>query len=178
MSQVVVDIFGDIVAKVSAAVTPALQLFNPAIVGVNYLYGVPLEIIKVLTQWTASETYEPLKYPLVALFQPFDEVMGNNKGLAEEINVRVIIAGLTLAEWSTPDRYLNNFKPILYPIYDELMKQIFTNPLILSLPNQVKHTKIDWPFWDDGTGKNPFNDKLDVVEIKNMKLNIQPPSGC
>lgn len=172
-SAVLVDIFGDIVARISAKLTPLLQTVNPNIIGVNYLYGVPLEISNVLTDWTKSETFEPKKYPLIALFQPFEEVNGREAGLAGIDRVRIIIAGLSNADWLTPERYTNNFKPILYPIYDELIEQIYFEPRISSLMRKAEHTKIDWPFWDDGKGKNPFSDKLDIIEIKNLKLNVR-----
>lgn len=171
MSKAFVDIFGDVVASTSAVVTPKLQLINTDIVGVNYLYGPPLEIIKILTQWTASDTFEPKKYPLVALFQPFDEVNGPI-GFASINDIRFIIAGLTTTDGYTADRYANMIKPILYPIYDELMNQLYYNSNIDSVKGQIVHTKRDWPFWDDGKQANPFNDKLDVLEIINMKLNI------
>lgn len=171
MSKAFVDIFGNVVAATSVIVTPKLQLINPDIVGVNYLYGPPLEIIKILTQWTASDTFEPKKYPLVALFQPFDEQNGPI-GFASINDIRFIIAGLTTTDGYTSDRYANMIKPILYPIYDELMNQLYYNSNVDSVKGQIAHTKRDWPFWDDGKQANPFNDKLDVLEIINMKLNI------
>lgn len=179
MSPVLVDIFGDIVGKVSAKLTPILKGTDdvpgplPNIINVNYLYGVPLEINKILTQWSASEEFGPKKYPLIAVFQPFEEQSGKEAGLASIDRVRIIIAGLSNAEWTTQDRYAYNFKPILYPIYEELLNQIYFDNRISSLSRQLEHLKIDWPFWDDGKNKNPFNDKLDIIELKNTKLNVR-----
>jgi len=80
---------------------------------------------------------------------------------------------LTDAESYTPDRYNINFYPVLYPIYSELLNQIDLDIRTLTQGKDlIPHTKIDWPYWDAGKETNPFNDRLDVVEIKNMKLKL------
>lgn len=181
MNDSVVQILGDIVAKVNTVLMPKLSLVtigeppvNRGIENVNYLYGPPKEIIKTLTAWTASDTYGPKKYPLVAVFQPFNEGKGQQVGVNGVDNLRIIIAMGTVADALTPARYTNNFYPILYPIYEELLRQInFDTRIITQSESLIQHTKVDWPYWDDGNDKNPFNDRLDVIELKNMKLNFK-----
>lgn len=175
MSPVLVDIFREIANNVNGAVLASLQTVNGNIVNVNYEPGVPKAINKKLEQWTNSETFEPKKYPLIGLIQPIDEVNGNNIGLAETGNIRIIICGLSQAEWDTTTRYENNFKPILYPVFDELLNQMFLSPyFLITDPNNISYTKRDWPFWDDGKDTNPFSDILDIIEInfKSLKINL------
>lgn len=178
-SQALVKIMGEIVGKVNTKLMPSLSTLtidgvNRGIVNVNYLYGPFEEIVKQLTQWTASDTYEPKKYPLVAVIQPFNEVSGAEIGIAAVDDLEIIIATGTIAEAYTPTRYDVNFYPVLYPIYDELRNQIDLDPRTLTKGvDLIPHTKIDWPYWDAGKGTNPFNDRLDVVEIKNMKLKVR-----
>lgn len=170
-SPVLVDIFGDVVSRVSTAKLAQLKTVKPEILAVNYLYGMPLEITSVLTRYTDT----PEKYPLIALLQPFDEVSGDITGMAETGNLRFIFAAIAEKQWLTPERYEKNFKPILYPIVDEFFNQMYLDPkfLIGDVLN-ISYTKRDWPFWDDGKDKNPFNDVLDVIEInlKSLKINI------
>jgi|ERR1051325_6784304 hypothetical protein len=176
MNDSLVSIVGDIVGKVDTELMPTLSTLtinsvNRGIENVNYMYGPFKEIVKRLTQWTASETYEPKKYPLVALVQPFNEVSGSQVGVAAIDDLTIFIAMLTDAESYTPTRYDINFYPVLYPIYYELLKQIdFDKRIMTQGKDLIQHTKVDWPYWDAGKEKNPFNDRLDVIEIKNMKL--------
>lgn len=168
-SPVLVDIFGDIVTATSAKVTPLLKVVKPEVLAVNYLYGMPLEIVKVLTQYVDT----PQKYPLIALFMPIQEINGTDIGIAETGNLRFVIAGFSQQNWRTSERYANNFKPILYPILDEFLNQMFLDRrLFIADVGQIDYTKKDWPFWDDAKDKNPFNDILDVIEINFTKLKI------
>lgn len=171
-SQQFVKVLGDIVQKVSDVVTPQLTVYDPTIVGVNYLYGPFKEIVKVLGEWNGT-SFANKKYPLIALLQPFDEVKGGRPDLDSVDRVRIIIARQSDPKWLTAYRYEKNFIPVLYPIYDELIKQLAYNKLTASQVNKIPHTKIDWPYWDNGQDNNPFNDWLDIIEIKDMKLNIR-----
>lgn len=171
-SQVLVNIMGDIVAKVSAKLTPQLQVYDSTIVNVNYQYGPPKQIINTLQGWNGTSLSQA-KYPLVALFQPFEENKGADPGLDAIDNIRIIIARQSDPTWLPPKRYETNFLPVLYPVYDELMRQLYFDPRISSLIGQIKHTKTDWPFWTNPENKNPLMDWLDVIEIKGMKLNVR-----
>lgn len=166
---VVVDIIGDIVNNVNTAILPKLQIADPTIVGLNYQYGPPLEINATLTQM--SGTGQNNKYPLVALYQPFDEKKSLT-GFDGSDPLRIIIARWSNATDKAADRYRKNFKPILYPIYAEFMYQLGNDKRIQSLGwEKIKHTKRDWPYWDD-TGKNPLIDYVDIIEISNLELNF------
>lgn len=171
-SQKFVNVMADIVAKVSAAVTPQLTAYDSTIIGVNYLYGPPKQIIKTLQGWNGTSKANA-KYPIVALFQPFDEIKGGRPDLDGIDKVRIIIGRQSQPEWLTDYRYEVNFDPVLYPIYDELIKQLSYASATASQANKIPHIKVDWPYWDNGQDENPFNDWLDVIEIKEMKLNLR-----
>lgn len=171
-SQVLVNIIGGIVAKVSANLTAQLSAYDVTIAGVNYMYGPPKQIIDTLQTWNGTSK-AGLRYPLVALFQPFAEDKGKTPGLDAVDNIRIIIARQSDPKWLTDYRYQVNFTPVLYPIYDELIRQLYFDPRISTLQNKIVHTKTDWPFFDDGKDTNPFGDWVDVIEIKNMKLNVR-----
>lgn len=176
-----VQILGDVVERVNTALIADLSALtiqtdtgpvNRGIESVNYVYGPYKEILRRLQSWAASETYEPKRYPLVALIQPFNETNGADIGFDVD-SVDIAICMLSNSQWYTEDRYTNNFYPVLYPIYEQLLLQLHYDPRLLTVnETQISHTKIDWPFWDAGQDKNPFNDVLDVVELKNLKLKI------
>lgn len=169
-SPVLVDIFGDIVAATSVKLLAQLQIVKPEITAVNYLYGMPLEIPALLT--TYNDT--PQKYPLIAFFLPAEQTNGNDIGIAETDRLRFIIAAYSGDQTKrSKQRFTENFKPILYPIFDEFLNQMFLDSrLFITDPDNISYIKKDWPFWDDGKDTNPFNDVLDVIEVNFTKLKI------
>lgn len=175
---VIVDIFKEIVAKVSEALTPEFQKLDANISGVHYLHGHPLEIVDTLTQRDQTKAYKFKKYPLVALFQDFPETVTADDNPLREATLNLIIAKSTISEYTSGQRYEVNLKPFLYPIYTELLKQISLHPQILSYaPERLPHTKIDRLFWGRqavyGNEGNIGNDKLDALEIQNLKLKFK-----
>lgn len=179
MRPVFVNVFRDIVEKVSDKLTPQLQTYDSLITGVHYEHGHPLEIVETLTQKDKSNTHRFKKYPLVALLQDFPE--HNNRNGFDEIEpvFRVLIIRATKPTFKAAERYDYNFVPVLYPIYEELLKQIDKSPVFLTYGvTTISHTKIDHPYWGrDGLwGKegNIFNDWVDCVEIQNLKLKTKP----
>lgn len=174
----VVDEIGAVVSRVSSALTPALQAYDPRITGVHYLHGHPLEIIDTLRQRDQSRTLKFDKYPLVALFQDFPEICNTTPGIAFKVRLHLIIARATLATYKSGERYDYNFKPVLYPIYRQLMLQLAKHKMFLNYggPDVIPHVKIDRVFWGaEGLytdTKNIFDDMLDCIEIKNLELNV------
>lgn len=171
----IVDLFDEIVSKVSAILTPSLQALDSNITGVHYDYGHPKEIIESLMQKDKSNTFMFQKYPLVALFQDFPERITNTVGAPNEVTLHLIIANSTKQTFKSNERYSRNFKPFLYPIYNELMKQISNSKHILNYgADNIQHTKIDRLFWGKeglyGNEGNIFNDFLDIIEIRDLKF--------
>lgn len=172
----IVDIIGDIVDKVNAIVTPKIQATYPKTVKVNYIYDTPKRIIETLVQMSKAESTAPKRYPLVALFQPFTEKHGSVIGLSNTATIRIIIGHFSNDTDKSINRYEKVFKPVLYPVYLELLNQIDREPRIQSYGvSTLAHTKIDWPYWggDDAQKANPFNDWLDIIEIRDLVLNFK-----
>lgn len=170
----IVDEFADIASKVSTKLLATLQTFDANITGVHYLHGHPIEIIETLAERDKSGTFRFKKYPLIALFQDFPEEMGQI-GYNGEARLHLIIARATQATYKAPDRYTKNFKPVLYPVYLELMKQIHYSKAFQTISEtQIRHTKIDRLYWGKeglyANEGNVFNDKIDCIEIKDLRL--------
>lgn len=138
-----------------------------------YLYGHRAEISDTLLQMDDDKVRKYQKYPLVAL--RLDTPEENSKGMVNyTLNIALIM--LTDENYEAPDRYVNVFKPILYPMYDSFLRQLKASGLFSwPLPNaRPDHTKYDRPYWGieqgDGNVKNIFNDPLDAIELINLKL--------
>lgn len=171
----IVDVFREIVGKVSAKLTPQLKGYDELITGVHYEHGHPMEVIETLNQKDASETYQFDKYPLIALFQDFPERVSDNTGIQSEATLHLIIARATKADFKAAERYDYNFRPVLYPVYEELLYQIHRHPAIISKgPALIRHTKYDRLYWGRqglyGNEGNIFNDRIDCIEIRDLQL--------
>jgi len=167
----IVDIVGEIVTKAGVVLLPELQAVDPKIVGLNYQYGGFKEVVTTLTQLT--QVNAP-KYPLVYLYMPFEENKGSTVGLDQSSPIRIIIGMWSDPEQKAKERYENNFKRILYPVYLELLNQIFLDKRFATMsPDLIPHKKTDWPYWGGDSPPeqaNPFNDWVDVIEIKDLNL--------
>ena len=176
----IVDLIGDIITNVSSDVLAELQAVDQNIQAVNYFYGHPKEITETLAQFDQSDTLWAKKYPCVCLFQDFRESTGKQVGIASEVNLHLIIAMSTDPNYKAAERYANNFKPVLYPIYysflNNIMKSVDT---LTASQNLIPHTKIDRVYWGKtglyGSDGNIFNDRLDAIEITDLNLKFYQP---
>lgn len=143
---------------------------------VNFMHGHHSEITQVLTDLTQDIDASAGKYPLIALFQDFEEKKGNY--FIELPAIQIIIATLTDKNYLAAERYDKTFIPVLYPIYNEFIRQIAISTYFKeSSVNKIAHTKIDRLFWGKnglyGNTGNVFNDFIDAIEIKNLNLNVK-----
>jgi hypothetical protein len=173
---VIVDMVGALVQKVEAAVLPALQAYDPLIEGVFYEYGHGVEILRTLKQKDESQSFRNKKYPLIALLQDFPERRGQQAGIYAETDLTLVICHHTQPEWVSKERYTTVFKPVLYPIYAELIHQLETAAISLVGPGGLVHEKIDHPYYGR-EGKNVGYDFLDAIEISGLTLNLYE-SNC
>lgn len=178
---IVRDIFEQVVNAVSDEVTPYLKTIDESIERVHFMAGHPLEVTNRLTIKDDNGLYLE-KYPLIALFHDFDEQRGRQIGEYARLNLRLIIANNTSSDFIADQRYEKNFKPILYPIYESLLKQITLAKkdkwkyFNMYGSDSIPHIKTDRLFWGTPTAyantANIFNDYLDCIDIRNLELSI------
>jgi hypothetical protein len=173
----IVNLMRSIVSKVSANLTAQLQTVNPKFTGVHYLHGHPLEIVETLAQMDSSKTLVFDKYPMVALFQDFKEPTGAGPGLYGTVKLNLVIACDTERNYTADERYCKTFEPILYPIYGELVRQIWKSGYFMLYSTVlIKSDKIDRVYWGKqglyGSDANIFNDNLDAIELNNLTLTV------
>lgn len=167
----IVDEIGAVVSTVSTKLLTQLQTVDSNIQAVNYYYGHPKQIAIDLFQKDASDTQNYYKYPAVFLFMDFNEYVGKDLGIQTTVkNLRIIIATSTDLNLKTAERYTQKFKLLLYPIYYELITQLWKSKKILAASaSQIIHTKRDCPLWGQ-TDKNVTNSWLDAIEISDLQL--------
>lgn len=171
----IVDIIKDAVEQTSIKLLPTLQGIQPTITGVHYLFGHAVEIKSRLQELNESTTLKFNKYPLIALFQDFVEKVSSNNLI--NVNLQFIIGFHSEQTMYFEDRYANVFKPILYPIYYEFLKQLANTKGIINVVNEtIPHEKLDRPHWGNpaqyGNTGYIFTDVLDAIEIRSLNLTI------
>jgi len=160
----IVDMFANIVSDVDKALFPTLGTH------VQFHYGSSIQILQKLVKLNEGITTKN-RFPLIALFQPFDEVIGT--GFQIQLNIKkLVIATLTNSTDEVPKRYQKTFVPILYPIYYELLNQIIMSKQFLTTsPGFISHTKNDDPGSPPPKGST-FNEFVDAIELYNLKLKV------
>lgn len=174
----VVDFIGDIVAKTSERVKRTATDVKLKESGVFYQYGHIIEINAILDSYGKTAEFREQKYPAIFLFQDFAERIVSDSRILAEVDLQLLIVASSNQTDRTATRYEKVFKPVLYPIYQCLMKVLNTDSRLLGAYGEMPHTKIDRPnisgfqFRQMGNTGAMFNDFLDAVEINNLNLRI------
>jgi len=161
-----------VIQSVSDVITPKLQIYDSKITGVHYWFGTKLEIIETLTQKSKNNTDKFQKYPLVCLFIDVDENKGVQKGNIEDLKLNMAIIYGTLNNFKAYERLEKTFKPVIMPIYFELLNQISLNGNMFlgAYPvNNIKHKIARKYRWGEtpisGDNQNMIQDYVDGLEL-------------
>lgn len=174
----IVDIFRDITAATSTVLLAQLQEVDPLITAVNYDYGHYTDIRDKLTQ--LGKVTPEAKYPLIVLFEDH-RIRHGQVGITGIADLKFMILYSSTKGYTRQQREELVFRPILYPIYNEFLKQIVKSGKFMgSTVEKLKHDQINRPHWGDpGLYKNEgylFNDVLDGIEISNLELKTYLPN--
>lgn len=147
-----------------------------------YMFGHVTEVAKRLAQMGQDPVFKYQKFPLVAL--RLDIVERTNSDNMWEYNLNILLATNSSKTDYAEERYGKTFKPILYPMYESLMRNLrrvglFTWKGDMDYP---MHTKIDRPYWGVpsayGNTANILGDSIDAIEIIDLKLLQHPYKRC
>ena len=118
------------------------------------------------------------KYPLVALFKDIRETLIDGPvGIESSFKCKFAILTLTTPDYRHDEREETNFKPVLIPILEGMLKQ-FTHSAQFGMPTmqQMNVQATDCYFYGTGfnqDNKNPFSDYVDAIEVESISLNIK-----
>lgn len=169
------EIIADCVLKAQGILLADLQAIDSNITGIHFKQGHPREIIKELEVLSKGLTTKTERYPAVWLFRDFPEDMNPVPGIYSDATVRIFIATRTDPTYNSEQRKVKSFKPILYPIYLELMNQIeLSGKFVIQGHDRQQLRKTDHYFWGReslfGKDGNFFTDWIDCIELENLNL--------
>ena len=144
-----------------------------------YSYGHILEIANILAKKdNSTQELSFKKYPIVILILDVKRRPNQKLQTTDYEDVNIIIANKTKPTYVASERKSNNFDPILHPIYEKLIIGLSRNKLLNnseSIPF-INHVATDRYFWGtelNNNSKNIFNDFLDAVDIRGLKIKVQ-----
>ena len=162
----IIDIFKDITERVSKQTG-----FK-----VNYIFGDSIYIRKTLAEMDKSQATRSERYPLIALFTPFDENK-NNKSYYCEVNLNFIIAVETLSDYTNESRKKNSFEAVIYPVYESFIKEIKNERRFdFGYRDIVPHISSDnYSYASRGVSSTDGVkfDRIDAMDIINLQLKVR-----
>lgn len=171
----IVDIIGAVVTATNTELKsdPASYLSTSGR-NINYIYGDRDEINKQMQLLSQGIETKKTKYPLIALVMPFAETEGE---LLQVTIDRLIIATVTPQNMLFPERYEQFFKPVLYPILYEFLKQL-TYKTVESDWLTYPFTKMDIPKVVPSEKDGLVNDFVDAIVLQDLRFKIFSPFNC
>jgi len=165
-------ILTDEMATIVEAVKTALELSE-----LNYQYGFVNELNETLKQYETDPTKFYKKFPLVWVEEPYDTVRGNAAWYGT-VNPNIYIINSTDKTWKASERMENNYKPVLLPIYMELLEQIVISPVFSEQAAElIEHKVTNGYYWGEDQ-KSVLNDAVDCIKIGSLKLRINKKTNC
>ena len=127
-SREIIEILADVVQKIANDCTilvprsqgEALQVACPPI---NYVFGNAQYIKERLDELSTVPSGNEIKFPLIALFCPFNE-QRNSQEYYTKAKVKVLIACSSSNDWSNEERLKVSFQNILRPIYNRFLEEL------------------------------------------------------
>jgi len=167
----IVDVFQELVQRTSQVIynDPAVIDFQPG------RSAQILTEVQKITNAIKADTRNR-RYPLFALFYDFPQDKGGTYPTSVTLP-KISIATLTNINDPVLARYPKTFKPILYPIYYEFLRQLTRHRNIVGNdPAAFPHKLWERP-GNQPEGQN-LNDYLDALEIMNLQLTFKTVNTC
>lgn len=141
---------------------------------INYTFGNSRYVKDKLDELSKTPQGNEKKFPLIALFCPFQE-QRNSAYYFNKATVNVLIACSTSKEWSNEERLVYSFQNILRPIYNRLLSALMEDGRIdFGYNGIVKHNYSENYSYGrygahDGTG-DAVSEPIDAINITNLEL--------
>ena len=150
---------------------------------INFQFGDWPQIARIMETLSKSQYTESTKYPLVALFTPFEEDKTDPNYYAKSF-VNIMIATRSLPDYTNEQRLEVSYKGLLYPVYEAIFDEIKKDRSFdFGYDGIVKHKYSDnMRYGSHGVygsdGKRPFADYFDGIDISGLELKIKNNLNC
>lgn len=136
-----------------------------------FMQGNVMEVSGQLLKLTKSPQHKGKKFPLVVLFRDIKEGI-EDTGI--KFKAHFAIFTLTQETYSSDEREVKTFNPILRPIFEEIVNQL-QNSAAFNAPSlkELAIEKYDCFFYGSvQNNKNPFGDRVDAIDVTSISLSL------
>jgi hypothetical protein len=133
-----------------------------------------MEIQAMLKKWSSTPENNRQKFPAIILFEDVTIDRSSVNEIYGRVKLNLAIVNSTKPAYSSMEREVNNFVPILNPIYWEFLEALSRTTAFRSPDKKkIRHQRIDHKFWGrDENTKNVFSDFVDAIEMTNVDLAV------
>lgn len=184
-SHEIIEILADVVKQTSAGCTITVMdgkggfraIQCPEI---NYTFGNAQYVKDRLDELSKTAKGNELKFPLIALFCPFNE-QRNSPDYYTRAKVRILIAHSSLQQWSNEQRLETSFRNVLRPIYSSFLEALKEDGrLDFGYDEQIAHEYSENYSYGrygayTGTGEQ-VSEPIDAINISNLELKVKLPN--
>lgn len=167
-----VDVIRDVVAATSTVLLTQLQAVDPLITKIWFEYGHRTDINeRILTYGAGGLNF----CPMICLFEDYTLWHGDKVGITGHNKPVIVIIYYTSAKITRVEREANVFRPILYPVYLEFLKQLkLSGKFSIYDETLIKHGQTNRPHWGEpelyGNKEYPLKGVFDGIELNNLQL--------
>lgn len=147
---------------------------------INYTFGNAQYVKDKLDLLSKTPKGNEMKFPLIALFCPFNE-QRNTPDYYSKAKVRILIAYSSVQDWSNEQRRETSFECILRPIYRRFIEALKEDGRFdFGYNEQVKHEYSENYSYGrygafTGTGEE-VSEPIDAINITNLELTVKKPN--
>lgn len=147
---------------------------------INYTFGNAQYVKDRLDELSKTVKGCEMKFPLIALFCPFNE-QRNSSSYYTKAKVRILIAHSSMRQWSNEQRLESSFKNVLRPIYNRFIEALkedgrFDFPYDEHVPHEYSENYSYGRYGaHTGTGES-VSEPIDAINISNLELTVKNPN--
>lgn len=168
----IIEIVGDISSCIEVQTLKGKKISKPM-----FLFGDSVYVNNMLSLFSRSSKTNAIRFPLITLFVPFNEVR-TDKNLATSAKIKLMIAVDTVSSYTNEQRLDSSFIRILRPIYDGFIDGVRrSSELVAPYDGQIPHTYRER--YDLGargamdSNNKELNTLIDAIEIDNLVINVK-----
>lgn len=180
-SREIIEIFKDVVKATAKGCTIVISSRNGtthemACPEINYTFGNSRYLKYHLDELSKTPKGNDMKFPLIALFCPFEEKRDSSDYFSKA-TVNVLIACSTSKQWSNEERLERSFQNILRPIYNRMLEALKEDGRIdFGYDEVIRHKYSENYSYGrygahTGTGEQ-VSEPIDAINISNLELTI------
>ena len=186
-SREIIEILADVVKATAVGCTLVVTDYDKGGVmkmncpEINYTFGNAQYVKDRLDELSKTPSGNVMKFPLIALFCPFNE-QRNSLEYYTKAKVRILIACASKQQWSNEQRRVTSFESILRPIYNRFIETLQDDGRFdFGYDGQVPHEYSENYSYGrygahTGTG-DAVSEPIDAINLSNLELTVKN-SNC